>query len=234
MTALDFETAGYDLTGHDLHHGHYFDRKCFCSAFTIDSKEEACSHPTQMIDVTMERLWIHATCGSTSLPDHWTDGLRTTEFKYIPTQDWDWPKCVADIPYQVKSLSGQCTTLACEIDSSGYCNVKRAVDRACFCRDFSYDSCGGSCHIFETRMDYVQWLHDLCGNVPDWHGLPDNWRRLAAATPLDLIPWRWTLQPSNDGNVTRPGYPETCASNEWKLGSFTLVNIATLLAPLLG
>jgi hypothetical protein len=242
MIALDFETVGYNLTRRSIGYGDYFDKECFCSAFTIDPKKEPCSGPGPgpgQIDLTKERLWINATCGSTSLPDNWTDILKTTEFACIPIEDWHWPMCVADMPKQVIELTDQCATDACELDSSGYCKVKRAVDRACFCRNISYDSCGGSCQIFETRIDYIKWLHDLCGNVQDWHGLPDNWRQLAAPTPLDMIPWRWTIKPSNDSNIayiTRLGSiraTETCASNEWKLGSFALVNIATFLAAFL-
>jgi len=239
MVALDSETVGYDLTGHSLRYGNYFDKECFCSTFTIDPEEEPCSGPGQ-IDLTKERLWINATCGSRSLPDNWTDELKTTEFAYIPTEDWHWPMCVADMPKQVIKLTDQCATDACEVDSSGYCKVKHAVDRACFCRDISYDSCRGSCQIFETRIDYVKWLHGLCGNVQDWHGLPNNWRQLAAPTPLDMIPWQWTLKPSNESKITNTipldsiREMETCASNEWKLGSFALVNIATFLAVFLG
>lgn len=236
MIALDFETVGYDLTRGSIRYGDYFDKECFCSAFAIDP--EPCSRSGQL-DLTKERLWINATCGSTFLPDNWTDILKTTEFACIPIEDWHWPMCVVDMPKQVIELTDQCATDACEPDSSGYCKVKRAVDRACFCRDISYDSCGGSCQIFETRIDYINWLHDLCGNVQDWHGLPDNWRQLAAPTPLDMIPWRWTIKPSNDSNITyitRLGSiksTETCASNEWKLGSFALVNIATFFAAFL-
>ncbi|KAH8600114.1 hypothetical protein B0O99DRAFT_649498 [Bisporella sp. PMI_857] len=238
MIALDFETVGYDLAQRSISYGDYFDKECFCSAFTIDPKREPCSGLGQ-IDLTKERLWINATCGSTSLPDNWTDALKTTEFACIPIEDWHWPMCVADMTRQVIELTDQCATDACELDSSGYCKVKRAVDRACFCRDFGYDSCGGSCQIFETRIDYIKWLHDLCGNVQDWHGLPDDWRQLAAPTPLDMIPWRWTIKPSNDSNIAYINHlgsiraTETCASNEWKLGSFALVNIATFLAAFL-
>ena len=143
---------------------------------------------------------------------------------------------VADMPKQVIELSNQCSTDTCELNSSGYCKVKHAVDRACFCHDISYDSCGGSCQIFETRIDYIKWLYNLCGNVQDWHGLPDNWRQLAAPTPLDMIPWRWTLKLFNDSNIAYDTRlrsiraTETCASNKWKLGSFALVNIATFFA----
>ncbi|KAJ9218704.1 hypothetical protein DTO169C6_8937 [Paecilomyces variotii] len=238
MIALDFETVGYDLTRYSIRDGDYIDKECFCNAFTVDPKSEPCLGSGQM-DLTKERLWMNATCGSMSLPGNWTDKLKTTEFAYIPIEDWHWPMCVADMPKQVIELPDQCATDACEIDSDGYCKVKRAVDRACFCRDISYDSCGGSCQIFETRIDYINWLRDLCGNVKDWHGLPHNWRQLAAPTSLDMIPWRWTVKPSNCSNsahITRLGYirpTETCASNGWKLRSFALVNIATFLAAFL-
>ncbi|KAJ5514826.1 hypothetical protein N7463_004378 [Penicillium fimorum] len=241
MIALDFETVGYDLVQrriydlvlHRISDGEYFDKDCFCNTFNIDHKKEPCSGSGQL-DFTKERLWINATCGSTSLPETWTDTLKTTQFAYIPIEDWHWPKCVADIPEQVMELTDQCATDACEV--GGYCKVKRAVDRACVCRDISYNSCGGLCQIFETRIDYIKWLHDLCGNVQDWHGLPDNWRQLVVPTTLDMIPWRWTLKPSNESVITQiPRFgqtkaTETCASNESKLISFALVNIATFLA----
>ena len=231
MIALDSETVGYNLTGRLIPNGEYFDKECFCNAFTIDPKIEPCSGPESgQIDITKERLWLNVTCGSTSLPNNWTDILKTTEFAYIPIEDWHWPRCVADMSKQVIGLPDQCATDACEIDSSSYCKVKRAIDRVCFCRDISYGSCGGSCQIFETRIDYIKWLHDLCGNVHDWHGLPDNWRQLAAPTPLDIVPWRWTLNPSKVGSI---GAKETCDSNERKLGSFALVNIAFILTLIL-
>ncbi|KAI0114029.1 hypothetical protein GGR51DRAFT_505284 [Nemania sp. FL0031] len=198
---------------------HAVDRACFCSALTIDPEKE----PSSALELTKERLWINATCGPTSLPSDWTDKLKTTGFAYIPIEEWNWPRCFADMPEQViERPDHQCATDVCEADANGYCEVKRVVDRACFCRDITYDSCGGSCHIFETRMDYVMWLHDLCGDVQDWHGLPDNYRQLAAPTPLDMIPWQWSLKPM-----------ETCVSNEWKLRSFALINIATLIAAFL-
>ncbi|OOF98685.1 hypothetical protein ASPCADRAFT_204459, partial [Aspergillus carbonarius ITEM 5010] len=235
MTALDFETVGYDLVHHRLKDGEYFDKDCFCSAFSLDLNNEPCSESGQL-DFTKERLWIHAVCGSMSLPDNWMDGLKTTEFAYIPIENWHWPKCVADMPKQVIQRTDQCATDACEVDSSGYCKVKRAVDRACFCRDISYDSCGGSCHIFEGRIGYVKWLHDLCGSVQDWHGLPDNWHQLIVPTPIEMIPWRWTLKPSMDSDIANittklaTKATETCPSNDWKLGSIALVSIAGLLA----
>ncbi|KAJ5188674.1 hypothetical protein N7472_007688 [Penicillium cf. griseofulvum] len=137
------------------------------------------------------------------------------------------------MPEQVIKLTDHCATDACEV--GGYCKIKRAVDRACFCRNINYDSCGGSCHIFESRIDYIKWLHDLCGNVQDWHGLPDNWRQLAVPTTLDIIPWRWKLKPSNDSDITHTpflGDARACASNKSKLTSFALVNIATFLVAL--
>ncbi|KAI2730076.1 hypothetical protein CBS147332_1928 [Penicillium roqueforti] len=240
MIALDFETVGYDLVQrriydlvlHRISDGDYFDKDCFCNTFNIDLNNEPCSGSGRL-DFTKERLWIYATCGSTSLPENWADTLKTTQFAYIPIEDWHWPKCVADMPEQVIELTDQCATDACEV--GGYCKIKRAVDRACFCHNINYDSCGGSCEIFETRIDYIKWLHDLCGNVQDWHGLPDNWRQLAVPTTLDMIPWGWKLKPFNDSDITYTASlgdaraTEKCASNEFKLTSFALVNIATFL-----
>ncbi|KIW78537.1 hypothetical protein Z517_08375 [Fonsecaea pedrosoi CBS 271.37] len=239
MIPLDYETVGYDITWSYIRSGDYFDRACFCGAFRIDPQTEPCRTPGE-IDLTRERLWMNATCGPTSLPANWTDGLKTTEFAYIPIDELHWPKCVADMPKQVIELPSQCATDACRVDPDGYCQVVRAVDRACFCRDIRYASCGGSCQTFETRIDYVNWLHELCGNVQDWHGLPDNWRQLATTTRNDMIPWRWNLKPSNNSNpasITHSGstkVTETCATTEWKLGSLAMINTATLLAAFLG
>ncbi|KEF60217.1 uncharacterized protein A1O9_05067 [Exophiala aquamarina CBS 119918] len=238
MIALDSETVGYDLTQHGIRRGDYFDKECFCSEFTGISDWEPCAGREE-IDLTKERLWMHATCGLKAVPDNWNDGLKTTAFAFIPVEDWVWPTRVADMPKQVVELADQCATDACEIDSGGYCRVVPAVDRACFCRDISYDSCGCACQMFETRADYVHWLHGLCGNVQGWHGLPEDWQQLAAPTPLDMIPWRWSLKPSksNDTDLASMWYltsskgGETCPSTEWKLGSFALINIATFLAP---
>ncbi|KAK5637290.1 hypothetical protein RRF57_013002 [Xylaria bambusicola] len=121
--------------------------------------------------------------------------------------------CVADMPTQVTKLPDKCTTDACEVDSRGYCKVRRAVDRTCFCHNISYDSCGGLCQIFETRIDYIKWLHGLCG--------------------------KWTMKPSKSSDVanhTRVApirAVETCPSNEWKFGSLALVNLSVLLAAFL-
>ena len=230
IIALDSETVGYNLTGRLIPNGDYFDKDCFCNAFTMNPKMEPClGLGSGQTDLTEERLWLNVTCGPTSLPDRWTDILKTTNFAYIPIEDWHWPRCVADMPKQVIELPDQCATEACEIDSSGYCKVKRTIDRACFCRNISYDSCRGSCQIFETRIDYIKWLHDLCGDVRDWHGLPENWRQLANPIPFDMIPWRWVLN-AHSGST---GAKEACASNEWKLGSFALFNIAIFLTAML-
>lgn len=225
MVALDFETVGYDLTGGYIRYGDYIDRECFCRSFAIDTDNEPCSGPGSL-EWTQQQLWMSVTCGPWSLPDNWTDSLKTTGFAYIPMENWRWPSCVKELPERVTRLAQHCATDACGIDSDGYCKVRRTVDRACMCRHLSFETCGDSCQNFETRITYANWLHDLCGEVQDWHGLPDNWRQLAAPTVLEMIPWQWTIKPSNDDTK--------CGSNSWILGSFILVNVATFLAALNG
>lgn len=222
---LGFDTVGYNLTGRDIHDGSYFDKDCFCSFFTVNIDNEPCSGFHQL-DLTRERLWINATCGSSSLAKNWAEKVQTTDFGYIPLEDWQWPSCVADMPQQVTSLPGHCAAEACELDADGYCSkIQPGVERACFCHSISYDSCGGLCHVFESRIEYIKWLHDICGDVEDWHGLPDDWRKLAAPTSRDIIPWRWTVKPSGTSETKRD-----CPSNGWKLGSLALVNFAAFFA----
>ena len=232
MVALDFETAGYDLTRRRIAYGDYLDKRCFCDTLGTNIDAQPCPGPG--LTATKERLWLNATCGPESLPANWTTGLQTTTFAYIPTENWRWPDCVAAMPRRTIALVDQCTTDACELDSDGYCTVTRAVDRACFCRATSYDGCKGGCHVFEARIDFVNWLHGLCGNVEDWHGLPKHWRRLAAPTRVNMMPWPWNVGPSKRSGA-RHGHSKSstpCASTEWKLGALMLSNSAALLAGL--
>jgi len=234
MIALDYETVGYDRTHRTITAGDYFDKECFCTEFTVSPNNEPCPG-LGGIGLTRERLWMYATCGPKSVPDNWASGLKTPGLEYIRLEDWQWPTCVKDMPNEVTKLSGHCETDACETDSDGYCRIIPAVDRACFCHGISYGSCGGSCHTFEGRADYLDWLHSLCSDVQGWHGLPEDWQQLAAPTRLELIPWRWTLKPSN-GTARYPKSTkpiETCPPKEWKLGCFALINLATFLAPYL-
>lgn len=239
MTALSFDTVGYDLAEESIRPGEYFDRECFCDIFAIDLSREPCLGLGR-IELTRERLWLNATCGPAFLPDNWTVPLKIMGFAYIPINDWHWPMRVMDMPKRVTELTDQCATDACQLDLSGYCEVRRAIDRACFCRSANYDSCQGPCQIYETRVDYVEWLRDLCGGIHDWHGLQDNWRELTALLPRDMIPWRWTVKPANGSNITSVSHPRSlesegkCPSNQWKLGSIALVNAATLLAVFFG
>jgi hypothetical protein len=226
IIALDSETASYDaISWHWIGPGDYFDKQCFCKTFTKDPEKESCSGTG--LALTKERMWMNATCGPDSLPTNWTNGIKTTAFNYIPTDSWRWPICVNDMPEEVIGLIDQCAANACDVDSDGYCKVTSAVDRACFCRNISYDTCKGPCHVFETRINYIKWLHDLCGRVEGWNGLPEDWRKLAALTPLDTIPWRWSLTDSDNST-------QTCASAEWKLASLILVNTGTILAGIFG
>jgi len=225
MVALDSETVGFDLTGQWLPHGDYFDKNCFCKTFSIDFADEPCSGSG--LALTKERLWLHATCGPKALPTKWKVGLKTTKFDYLPTNDWQWPSCVNDMPKKVLNLPDQCATNACDTDANGYCVVKRAVDRSCFCRQIDFDTCKGPCHKFETRIDYVKWLHGLCGDVEGWSGLPKHWHELASPNSLDMIPWSWTLKNANRSCVLL-----TCHFTPWKFASLALINAAALVAAL--
>jgi hypothetical protein len=140
---------------------------------------------------------MNATCGSTSLRSNWTDGLKTTTYAYIPIGGRRWPASINSMSQKLTALTKRCAADACGLDSHGYCKITRAVDRTCFCSNISYDTCQGPCQTFETRIDYVQWLHDLCGREEGWQGLPKDWRQLAATMPFDMIPWQWNLKPES-------------------------------------
>lgn len=237
MVALDTEVAGYDLTHAIIPDNDYFDKQCFCKTFDASLAEGDCAGPG--VDSTRQRLWMHATCGSASLPPNWRQGLKTTPHDYIPTEIWKWPQCVDSMPDSVMQLKDQCTTNACRVGYDGYCYVQRAVERSCFCRNISYGTCKGSCHVFENRIDYVHWLHDLCGAEDDWHGLPEDWHRLASVNRRDAIPWAWYTESFGLSNISTgeidPSQSEqACASSEWKRMSLLLINLAALFTAVFG
>ncbi|XP_014556433.1 hypothetical protein COCVIDRAFT_37922 [Bipolaris victoriae FI3] len=237
MVALDIEVAGYDLTHATIPDNRYFDKQCFCKTFDARLAEEDCAGPG--VYSTMQRLWLHATCGSASLPSNWRQGLKTTPYDYIPAERWKRPQCFDPMPDNVMRLKDQCTTNACRVGSDGYCYVQRAVDRSCFCRNINYDTCKGSCHDFDNRIDYIHWLHNLCGAEENWHGLPEDWHRLARATRREAIPWAWYIdsfsRSTPSTNETDPSTPkQSCASSEWKQMSLLLVNLAALFTAIFG
>jgi len=238
MVALDYEIVGYDATHHSIEYGEYFEKQCFCKNFHAESATSDCSGPG--LDLTSEWLWMNATCGSAALPSNWTKELKTTVYDYIPVESWHWPQCVDSMPEETIALADQCTTDACEVDSDGYCTVMRAVDRACYCHNISYNTCKGACHVFETRIDYVEWLHGLCGDEHESKALPSDWRRLATVTILDMIPWTWFTDSNGDSRLAigkHLGNSEvrsSCASTEWKHLSLILVNMATFFVTLMG
>lgn len=237
IAALDSEIVGYpsnfwDHLWNRLEDSTYFDRACFCHVFGFNMTLEPCANPNTL-EMTKERLWMSATCGHESMPDDWKAGLRLTGDQFIPVEDWHWPACINDFPRTVVGLKDQCATQACAVDVGGYCNVKRSIDRACFCRQVSYKSCNGSCHAFEGRLDFVYWLHNTCSGFEDWNGLPNDWTRLAQPTTFDLIPWQWKLQPStldSPSNSSSSDTVQRCASNKTKIYSLLLINICTIFA----
>lgn len=223
MTALSFDTVGYDMTETHIPPGQYFDRECFCSTFAIDKQDEPCS-TSDSLALTKERMWLNATCGTASLPDHWTPSLKVLGLSYIALEDWRLPTHIKDMPKEVMHFSQKCTTDACQVDSDGYCQVASAIDRSCLCRNVNYDLCQGSCQALKVRRQYIYWLQGLCGDVEGWHGLPDAWREVIAPQRRDMIPRQLTLTSRTTGR------DRECPSNWWKIASVALVNLVTLLA----
>ncbi|KAH6991936.1 hypothetical protein EDB82DRAFT_494759 [Fusarium venenatum] len=224
MTALGFDTAGYDLTNSHIPLGEYFDKECFCNYFSIDPKHEPCS---DQLDLAKERLWLHAICGSSQLPVNWKKSLKVVGENYIPTYRWASSSDLPDLPQSIPELSEQCRTEACNTDPEGFCQVESAIDRTCVCGKLDYSLCQGPCQNFESRKKYVWWLVDLCDDFEDWHGLPNDWHELLAPRPRDMIPWRWILRPESDRDINCPSY----AAN---LSSLAFVNIAIALAVYFG
>jgi hypothetical protein len=222
MIALSYDTAAYELTQLHIAPGEYFDRDCFCSNFVVDWQREPCP-ASDRLGWTVERLWLNATCGPTSLPEAWTAGLKILGYAYTPSADLKLPPHIADMPQQVLQFTQQYTTDACQIDSKGYCRIKRAIDRTRFCHSIDYTSCQGSCQFFEVRKAFVNWLHHLCGDLEGWHGLPDHWRQLLTPKTIDLIPWQLTVRPEHEQ------LNEKCPSNELMFGSIVFFNLGALL-----
>ncbi|KIL92170.1 hypothetical protein FAVG1_04577 [Fusarium avenaceum] len=227
MVALSFDTVGYDLTKWYIPPGQYFDKSCLCSTFAIDHQHGPCATSNQL-ELTKELLWLRVTCGLAYLPADWDKSLKVVGSSYIPVRDWYLPNPITNFPEEIVDFTQQCTTDTCKVDSDGYCRVVSTIDRQCFCHKANYDVCQGPCQTLQNRKLYVEWLHDLCGDTKDWHGLPDDWPALFVPNFHDMIPWDWTVKP----RFTRQ--PGNCPSNLQKLGSIALVNVATLVAVLLG
>ncbi|KAL6918235.1 hypothetical protein FSST1_009730 [Fusarium sambucinum] len=225
ITALSFDTAGYYLTNAHIPPGNYFDKECFCSTFSIDPQHEPCSN---QLDLTKQRLWLHAICGSSKLPQNWKKSLKIVGVDYIPPSKWTRSSDIPNMPYSVTSISFQCRTEACNTDSKGFCKLSPVIDRACVCGKLNYSLCEGPCQNFESRTKYIQWLHTLCDDVEGWHGLPDNWHDLLTLQRGDMmIPWDWNLRPETPKEGRCPSY--------WtKISSFAFVNMATFVAVYLG
>lgn len=225
MTALSWDTVGYDLTHGYIADGVYFDVECFCHRFSDQQQQdEPCS--TQL-DLTKERLWIHAVCGPSALPKDWQKSLKTLGQDYIPMKRWERSSDITNMPENVTALAEQCTTDACDVDSEGFCQLVPAIDRSCMCSRLHYVLCQGPCQDFESRKQYVQWLHNLCGDDRGWYGLPPDWHQLLEPRPRDMIPWRGTFKPDNANDAVCPSY-------NMIMGSLALVNLATGLAIFFG
>jgi hypothetical protein len=154
MIALSYDTAAYELTQIHIAPGKYFNRGCFCSNFVVDWERELYS-ASDRLAWTVERLWLNATYGPASLPKAWMAGLKILGYAYTLYTDWRLPPHIADIPQRVLDSTQKYTTDACQIDSKGYCQIKRTIDRTRFCHSINYSSCQGSCQVFEVRKAFV-------------------------------------------------------------------------------
>ncbi|KAJ4139763.1 hypothetical protein NW768_001107 [Fusarium equiseti] len=223
MTALSYDTAGYDLTHGHIPTGEYFDVDCFCHRFS-NQQHEPCS---DRLELTKERLWIHAICGSSALPRNWDKSLMIPGLDYIPMERWNRSSDIPNMPENITALSQECTTDVCDTDSEGFCQLVPAINKKCMCSKIDYDLCQGACQSFESRKQYLNWLFSLCGDYRGWNGLPEDWLQLLEPRPRDMIPWRWSLRPDSESGITCPSYL-------MKMGSLALVNLATGLAVYFG
>ncbi|KAJ4010013.1 hypothetical protein NW752_009190 [Fusarium irregulare] len=221
MTALSWDTAGYDLTHGNIAGGVYFDVECFCHRFSDQQQEfEPCSDE---LELTKERLWIHAICGASALPRNWNISLMIPDINYISMERWERSSDIPNMPDNVTASSQECTVDVCDTDSEGFCQLVPAVDRRCMCGKINYSLCQGACQSFESRKKYLNLLWNLCGDERGWHGLPDDWLQLLDPRPRDMIPWQWSLSPDNANDAVCPSY-------NMIMGSLALVNLAIGLA----
>lgn len=215
IISLSFDTVGYDLTNRRISSGVYFDKECFCNHFSADPQNEPCS---DQLELTKARLWLHAICGSSKLPQDWEKPLKLLGVDYISESRWAQSTDIPNMPQSITRISRQCKTKACNTDLEGFCHVETAIDRTCVCNKVDYSLCKGPCQNFESRRQYDEWLYTLCDDV---------WRDWETLKRGDMIPWTWNLRPANREVGTCPSY-------SINMISMAITNVATFLAVSLG
>jgi hypothetical protein len=241
MVTTTVQVPGYDIFGDGkVAEGEWFDNACFCDS--LSEEKEPCMG-ANIRDLTRERLWLNATCpGNKILPDHWQDGLFIVNSSHKILGDITWPSCFDDQKQPPNCQGSYSSALAscrgaCVVNAPGYCeNIPDIAGADCFCKSVSYDACGGSCHIFDGRMNYINWMEDICGGVEGWKGLPQNWTTDIFATSKDLIPWSWRVSPSDGMSTTsktRSISESKCPSTSAKLGSFAEVSVVSVIVVLI-
>ncbi|CAG1986064.1 unnamed protein product [Fusarium graminearum] len=212
---LSFDTVGYDLTNGRISSGVYFDKGCFCNHFSVDPHHEPCS---DQLELTKARLWLHAICGSSKLPQDWGKPLKLLGEDYISESKWAQSTHIPYMPQSITKVSRHCKTKACDTDLEGFCHVEKAIDRTCVCGKVDYSLCKGPCQNFESRKQYDEWLYTLCDDV---------WRDWETLKRGDMIPWTWNLRSANREVGTCPSY-------SINMISMAITNVVTFLAVSLG
>jgi hypothetical protein len=87
------------------------------------------------------------------------------------------PSCVlegGDCGWNSSSIA-KCSADKCVLTLFGGCvNDATLVDKSCLCASLSSSKCHNQCPSMKWA-EYLHWLSNTCGDLSNWHGLPDGW-----------------------------------------------------------
>ncbi|ORX98877.1 hypothetical protein BCR34DRAFT_142503 [Clohesyomyces aquaticus] len=93
---------------------------------------------------------------------------------------------------------------------TGCMGTNTLVDKSCFCTDRLDGNGCSKCSGPRARTQYLSWLNSTCGDIKNWHGLPENWT--SEIPDLYLMYVGDTTEPSTSNHFDSVSYGYPCKS----------------------